>query len=276
MHAMDVPATADSVMSAMLWEATEHASEGQDSRVAIVFEALWKQIVEGERQQGERLSDVQLASEFAVSRTPVRQALHQLQRAGLVDSAPNRGFYVTIYTADDIRELYDLRTVLEVAAVRAATTRVEAALLDDALAQIATLRAQPVPERALSFLRSDVQLHHALVAVGSGNHRLAATIAHQRAQLSLFLLSGTRIDGAIDEALDEHEAIVRAILAQHSDDAAAAMERHIQQVKERMLRQFAATRPARIRGFHFGNLDQKRAANEVVAERILRDPAPTR
>jgi DNA-binding transcriptional regulator YhcF (GntR family) len=123
-------------MSDLLWQATGQFASAPNMLVDGVYETLWKQIVEGERQQGERLSDTDIAAELGVSRTPVRQALHQLQRAGLVQTSARRGFHVTIFTPEDIRELYDLRTILEVAAVHAAVPRLEEARLRAALEAI--------------------------------------------------------------------------------------------------------------------------------------------
>jgi len=67
-------------VSDLLWFAIEGHTDAPNMLVDAVYRTLWTQIVEGDRQQGERLSDVDLAAELGVSRTPIRQALHQLQR----------------------------------------------------------------------------------------------------------------------------------------------------------------------------------------------------
>jgi DNA-binding GntR family transcriptional regulator len=229
-------------MSDLLWQATGQFASAPNMLVDGVYETLWKQIVEGERQQGERLSDTDIAAELSVSRTPVRQALHQLQRAGLVQTSARRGFHVTIFTPEDIRELYDLRTILEVAAVHAAMARLEEARLRAALEGIGAIRAMLGTDVSTRFLHSDIELHHDLIAVGSGNRRLADAITTQRAQMAIFMVGGTRLNSWIAEALDDHEAIVRALLDRDVSAAAGAMERHIQTVKEKVLRQFVAPR----------------------------------
>src|SRR6266498_2772865 len=142
-------------MSDLLWQATDQFTSAPNMLVDGVYETLWKQIVEGERQQGERLSDTDIAAELGVSRTPVRQALHQLQRAGLVQTSPRRGFHVTIFTAEDIRELYDLRTILEVAAVHAAVPRLEEARLRAVLDRDAS-RAAGTMERHIQTVKEKV------------------------------------------------------------------------------------------------------------------------
>jgi len=217
--------------SDVLWRAVAPAERPRDSLVARVYETLWKQIVEGERQQGERLIDGELAEVLGVSRTPVRQALYQLQQAGLV-AGHARGFYVSIYGPGELRELYELRSVLESAAVRAAAGRIPSEQLRAALAEIAALRQLNEPELGARFLRSDVELHHSLIAGHAGNRRLAEAIAQQHARLSVFVVGGTRQPSGIQRALDEHEIIVRALLDNDAGAAAAAMERHIGRVRD--------------------------------------------
>jgi DNA-binding GntR family transcriptional regulator len=232
-----------------LWQISAPFAQTQDSLVASVFETLWKQIVEGERQQGERLIAGEIARELGVSRTPVQQALYQLHQAGLVEATAGRGFHVVIFSTADIRDLYDLRIILEVAAVRLVAAQIDPNVLHAALATINTLRHTPETELGAHFLRSDVQFHHELIAGNSGNRRLAEAIANQRAQMSLFLVGGTRLPGGITAALDEHEEIIHALLERDVDRSAKAVEHHIQRVKEDVLRQFATLHPPRVRRF---------------------------
>jgi DNA-binding GntR family transcriptional regulator len=233
-------------MSHVIWQASSPAASSGGTLVGKVYEILWKQIVEGERRQGERLIDAELVEELGVSRTPIRHALYQLQEAGLVETSTRRGFHVVVFNADDIRELYELRTILETAAIRAAASSVPEADLRAALEEIEVLRHVPDPEVGPRFLRADVQFHHELIAGNAGNRRLAEAIASQRAQMSLFLVGGVRMPGGIPTAIDEHDQILRSLLDRNVEGAATAMERHIQRVKEDVLRQLELERPGRV------------------------------
>ncbi|HEU4329017.1 MAG TPA: GntR family transcriptional regulator [Roseiflexaceae bacterium] len=234
-------------MSSVLWQAAAQFVQASDSLVAHAYETLWKQIVEGERQPGERLVDADLVAELGVSRTPIRHALYQLEQAGLVEASPRRGFHVVIFSVDDVRELYDLRIILETAAVRAAISRIPDADLLAALEEIKQLQQMPEPERSPLFLASDMLFHHQLLAGNSGNRRLAEAIAQQRARMSIFLAGGTRLPNANTTALIEHQAIAQALVARDEAGATAAMERHLQRVKEDALREFATVRRPRVR-----------------------------
>ncbi len=232
--------------SHVLWQLSAPSVQEQDSLVATVFETLWKQIVEGERQQGERLVANELARELGVSRTPIQQALYQLQQAGLVEATAGRGFHVVIFSATDIRDLYDLRIILELSATRLAIQHIPEQDLHAAGNMISILRRIPEAELGPRFLRSDVHLHHELIAGNCQNSRLAEAIASQRAQMSLFLVGGTRLPGGNTKAIDEHEEIIHCLYERDTDAAINAVERHIQRVKEDALRQFAILRPPRV------------------------------
>ena len=236
-------------LSTVLWQASAPPATTQESLVISVFETIWKQIVEGDRQQGERLIASELASELGVSRTPVQQALYQLQQVGLVAGTAGRGFHVVIFSASDVRDLYDLRTILEVAATRIVASHLSAAQLEAELATIERLRSIPVAELGPRFLTNDVAFHHELIAGNTGNRRLAEDIAKQRAQMSVFLVGGTRTPGGIAAALNEHEQIVQALLAHDTEQAALAMAQHITRVRDDAVRLIANQPPRRVRRF---------------------------
>jgi DNA-binding GntR family transcriptional regulator len=86
----------------------------------LVLETLREAILDGVLQPGARLRQEDLAAAFRTSRIPVREALRVLEYEGLAQSEPHRGFTVTSLDADQIEEIYELRTVLETHAVRVA------------------------------------------------------------------------------------------------------------------------------------------------------------
>jgi DNA-binding GntR family transcriptional regulator len=98
-------------------------------------------------------------------------------------------------------------------------------------------------------------LHHQLLAGNSGNRRLAEAIAQQRARMSIFLAGGTRLPNANSTALNEHQAVVEALLARDEAGATTALDRHLQRVKEDALREFASVRRPRVRRLRPGTTD---------------------
>jgi DNA-binding GntR family transcriptional regulator len=230
-------------ISEMLWKATDNQGVTSDMLVDFVYKALWKQIVEGVRQQGEQLYDTDIAKELGVSRTPVRQALHQLQRSGLVQTGERRGFHVTIFTQERIREIYDFRSILEVAAIRSAVPNIDIAQLEKLLAELKQIQNMEEPERGIAFMHSDIELHHELIGKSSNNQLLSQAIAQLRAQISLFLLGGARSPARNDVAIKDHVAILEALLERNPDKAAQAMAEHIQHTKDLVMKEYASSRP---------------------------------
>lgn len=103
----------------------------------VVVPALREAIVEGVLAPGSRLSEVQVAKQLNVSRTPMREAFSQLEREGLVTVLPRVGAYVRAVTLRDVEEIYTVRAALECLAVQLAQERITklgSAQLDDVIA----------------------------------------------------------------------------------------------------------------------------------------------
>jgi DNA-binding GntR family transcriptional regulator len=102
--------------------------------------AIRARIVNGDLKLGEALSETALAAELGVSKTPIREAFLRLRTEGLVDIQPQRGTFVFDMTAEEVKELSELREVLEIAAVRFAIRRRPQALADALDAIVAAMR----------------------------------------------------------------------------------------------------------------------------------------
>jgi DNA-binding GntR family transcriptional regulator len=108
--------------------ASDHLAGATSVAARLIREA----IVAGRLKPGERLPEAELARELDISRTPIREALRQLQAEGLVDAPRNRGARVRVYTADDLDDMYQLRALLEGFASRRAALRIT----DDGLTEL--------------------------------------------------------------------------------------------------------------------------------------------
>lgn len=122
-------------------------------------------ILRAEFSPGERLTEEQLVHRFGVSRPPIREALRLLDNEGLVTGIPRKGYSVVSLSADDVRKLYDLRQVLERAAVELGvpvTDRARLTPLNEALERMRGDRAQADPNE---MLRANSAFHRCLVAL---------------------------------------------------------------------------------------------------------------
>ena len=109
--------------------------EGEASlaRTASVAAAdlIRQAVLDGRVLPGQRLKEEELAQQFGISRTPIREAMLVLQTEGLLEAAPNRGATVRSYDIPALEEMYDLRAVLEGHAARRAASRVSSEHLQE-------------------------------------------------------------------------------------------------------------------------------------------------
>src|SRR5689334_23783627 len=115
-----------------------------------VRDLLEEAILEGELKPGERLRAEALAQRFGTSRTPIREALLQLEGQGLVEVEPNRGAVVRSFDRDDVLDLYEIRALIEPHAAARAATRIGAAQI----AELAALCDAEDQDRKSTHLNS--------------------------------------------------------------------------------------------------------------------------
>jgi DNA-binding GntR family transcriptional regulator len=202
--------------------------------VDYAYEEIWKRVIMIGGSEEQRLSDVTLAEQLKMSRTPVRQALERLVQEGLVRSDPRRGFWTNTFTTQDINEIYDLRGALEVLAVRLAASRLSQEDLKAHLDALYAVRAELDAHPVLRFLQVDIRFHM-LITRASSNGRLMHSLSMLRSQLSMFQMQDTYYPKRMEIALNDHEQILLALLAGNVDEAADCLARHIRHAKEGVL-----------------------------------------
>src|SRR6266481_467616 len=202
--------------------------------VDYAYEEIWKRVIMIGGSEEQRLSDVTLAEQLGMSRTPVRQALERLVQEGLVRSDPRRGFWTSTFTAQDIHEIYDLRGALEVLALRLAAPRLGQRDLMAHLEALYAVRAELDAHPVLRFLQVDIRFHM-LITRASSNGRLMHSLSMLRSQLSMFQMQDTLYPKRMEIALNDHERVLRALLAGDVDEAADCLARHIRHAKEGVL-----------------------------------------
>jgi DNA-binding GntR family transcriptional regulator len=202
--------------------------------VDYAYEEIWKRVIMIGGAEEQRLSDIALAEQLGISRTPVRQALERLVHEGLVRSDPRRGFWTSTFTVQDIHEIYDLRSALEVLALRLAAPHLSQKDLQAQLEELQAVRAELDTKPILRFLKMDIRFHM-LIMHASGNSRLIYSLSLLRSQLCMFQMQDTLYPRRMEIALNDHEQILLALLAGNVDEAAECLSRHIQHSKEGVL-----------------------------------------
>ena len=202
--------------------------------VEYAYKEIWKRVIMVGGSEEQRLSDITLAEQLGMSRTPVRQALERLVQEGLVRSDPRRGFWTRTFTAQDIHEIYDLRGALEVLALRLAAPRLSQEDLKAHLEALYAVRAELDAHPILRFLQVDIRFH-TLITRASGNGRLIHSLSMLRSQICMFQTQDTFYPRRMEIALNDHEQILLALLAGNVDEAAECLARHIWHAKEGVL-----------------------------------------
>ncbi len=211
-----------------------------------VYGILWNWILGHDLHPGQKLSDLHLSEELGVSRTPVREALHRLVQDGIVEYAPNRGFFVARFSAIDIAEIFDLRAALEALACRTVGQRRPVSDLERALAELTRVEAMIAAagtdgerlDASRVFLEIDQGFHRWIIE-RSGNQRLITIVGGLWGQISVFQRAGTHIPGWMEIAIRQHRGIIGHLLAGQVEAAADALAAHILEMKTRVLADIA-------------------------------------
>jgi DNA-binding GntR family transcriptional regulator len=194
--------------------------------VAQIQKSLTSKIVNGELRPGYKLDEKMLATEFGVSRTPVREALRELSARGLIDLVPRRGGIVAQISIDQLADMLDAECELEALCARLASQRmsaVEKGALLECHAQAKTLTRDRDETRYLVINQS----FHDMICNGARNATLAAMTRDLRERLSPFRQSQSpSLTGRLALSHDEHSLVVEAIVSGNADAAYNAMLRH--------------------------------------------------
>lgn len=137
--------------------------ESPKSLGSIVAQRLREAIIDGQFPLGAMIAEESLAASFGVSRTPVREALNQLQLLGLVNVRPQRGSYVFEASEQDVALLCEFRCIIEPAAAQLAWHHDREGAAAAVSAAIADMQAARKQKDAVSYSRADTRLHEAFV-----------------------------------------------------------------------------------------------------------------
>jgi len=191
------------------------------------YEAILENILSGAYPSGTVVSEVSLAKDLNVSRTPVHQALARLAKEGLIEHRSGLKPRIARFSREDIIEIYDMRLLLETAATQRAAKRMDPRVLADLIRDADELAAAPDgPEWTRRALDFDQRFHDA-VAASSGNRRLRQEIAKYRLLVRAFCRMTGNSENLRD-ALREHQAVLKALAEKQPGAAGQAMAHHVQ------------------------------------------------
>ena len=195
----------------------------------LIYTELRRSIIMGHRNQGERLDLEALSKSFGTSVTPVRDALQMLGQEGLVTIKPRSGYFVTHVTLKQLRDMLELREILEVASAERAAARITEQQLE-ALSQIHTGYTGEDDESYDRYMEENRHFHY-LIAQASGNQELADTLGRLHDRLVRFMV--LRRFG--HELEDRHAPLIEALRSGDATAVRQAMLEEVNQTRETIL-----------------------------------------
>ncbi|HIQ04986.1 MAG TPA: GntR family transcriptional regulator, partial [Anaerolineae bacterium] len=202
---------------------------GPSSLKERAYIALKSAILSLDLKPGQALVESDLAEQLGVSKTPVRDALQELEREGFVVRVPYKGTYVAQVNWKDIEEIFQLRAVLEGLAVRLATLRLTADDWEKGERLLA--RAQEALAQGDRELCSRLgRQFHKLFIRKADNQRLASIMYNLEDHLQRFRRMSDQIGGRLEKSQEEHRRVLEAVKQRNALLAEEAMRSHMHSV----------------------------------------------
>lgn len=203
------------------------ATRQPSARVSLVesaYQVIRRRILDNEYPQGHQVLEQELAAELGMSRTPIREALVRLEHEHLVQLIPRHGMRVVPLSVDDLRDMYEVLTALELTAIeRLARSKAEAVAFEPIDAALDAMDVAIRKRDRDAWIRADERFHRTLLDL-CGNGRLKALADVLWDQSHRARITTVRLRPDLQPSNEEHRAVVEAI---RQGDWKEARARHL-------------------------------------------------
>ena len=206
---------------------TEKSLRGQ------VFDKIRSDILNGKYKRGEELVESSIGKELGISRTPVREAIRQLELEGLVQLVQNKGAFVTGISEKDVRDIYLIRARLEGLAARMAAKNITPELLDAMEETVVLSEYHAKKEHYEQVCEMDSKFHK-LLYKASGSRILEHTLTDFHQYVQRVRMASIMKKRRMEKSNDEHDAILTAIREHDEEKAELVATRHISNTVENL------------------------------------------
>jgi DNA-binding GntR family transcriptional regulator len=198
------------------------------------YDLIKAEIVTCALEPGRQIAQPQLVERYGVSMTPIREALQRLAQEGFLQPIPRFGYIVSPITLSDVREIYELRFIVEAAAARLAAVKASQEDLQriSQAADFSYIYGDPrsIPD----FLARNAAFHRS-IAVVAGNQRLVGIVSRLLDEMARIFYLGLDVQDMTEEVRREHAAIARALCDRDPDRAEQIVTAQIERSQERVL-----------------------------------------
>ncbi len=192
-----------------------------------LYTQIQMDIIKGILSAGKKLTEQSLCEQYKVSRTPVREALRQLEIEGLVENIPNRGSFVVGFTSQDIKDIYELRKTYEIQAVKWAIERINDEELDE-LGEIFEFMEFYTKKHDIDKMLHINSNFHQLIYISSRNKMLRQVLSSYQMYIKYSRDINSYEDDYLETVLEEHRAIYEAFMLKNEAAATKAMLSHME------------------------------------------------
>jgi DNA-binding GntR family transcriptional regulator len=179
-----------------------------------------------------------VARELGVSRTPVREALHKLEREGLIEHFPNRGFAVTRETESQVAEIFEIRAILEGYILRIACENATNAFLSELRLLLKKAERRLAEGKIEDVHRLNTMFHDRIMDQVSGRDGLKVHIKDLREYVLRYRSATLRFPGGAERSLQGHAKVILALEIEDPDLCERIMRDHVTGAKDDAIRHF--------------------------------------
>ncbi len=191
-----------------------------------IADRLREMIMTGQLKEGDKINENELCASMGISKTPLREALRVLSVEGLISLVPNRGSFVTKPTIDEIKEMFEVMSVLEGVCARAAAGKMNAAALDTVEALHARLEQEYTTRDQKEYIRVNNQ-YHKFIQQLAGNRTLNQIVNGLREKILLYRFQSLNLPGRFDDSIKEHRELLEAFRQKAAQRAERIMKKHL-------------------------------------------------
>jgi DNA-binding GntR family transcriptional regulator len=200
-----------------------------------VCSVIRNEILNGRISIGERMVEAQLAKQIGTSRTPVREALHMLEREGLLESIPRVGYRVRQISWHEIEEICEIRVVNETLAARWAMKRITQRELQALEKNLQVSEAEVRGGNPGSFVERDGEFHE-ILARASGSNRLLELCQMLRRHMLRYRIQSLYLEQTALQAIVGHRRILECVRRMEDDRVEEAIREHLEFAKRSIQR----------------------------------------
>lgn len=206
----------------------------------VVFNTLREAILKGDLKPGERLMEIQLASQLGVSRTPIREAIRMLEQEGLAVTMPRKGAEVAKMTLKGMEDVLEIRAALDELAGQLACDRISEEQLSRLEEKKENFEKSLKTGNVKAIAEADVCFHD-VIYEATGNPKLVNMLNNLREQIYRYRVEYLKNAENYPILIEEHEAIYQSLVNRNREEARCAIDVHVENqavaVKEVIIKQ---------------------------------------